>query len=138
LGRLLRRRAPGFEQHLPHLRSDQRGRNRLHDWLTAAAVKREHFEGVAEDSKTLLPEFRNAILEGWRPEDPECDETIRGEEYWNIGLGREGMIFSPSIPHAAQVCWEQITVPSRACGPSSRRRCRKRAGAAKRIISRRE
>jgi len=83
----------------------------LHDWLTSAAVKREHFEGVAEDSKTLLPAFRTLILEGWRPEDPECDETVRGEEYWNIGLGREGMIFSPSIAHAAQVCWEQITVP---------------------------
>lgn len=83
----------------------------LHDWFNATAVKRERFEGVAEASKTLEPAFRDVILQGRRSEDPECEETIRSTEYWNIGLTREAFVFSPSLPHVSQACGEEFSVP---------------------------
>lgn len=83
----------------------------LHDWFNSAAVKREHFEGVDEDSKTLEPAVREVILQGWRSEAEECDEVIRTAEYWNIGLRRDALVFSPSLPHVVQACWEEFPVP---------------------------
>jgi len=83
----------------------------LLDWFNATAVKREHFEGVDEDSKTLEPAFRDVILQGWRSEGEDCDEVIRGAEYWNIGLRRDALVFSPSLPHVIQACWEEFPVP---------------------------
>jgi hypothetical protein len=82
----------------------------LHDWLDATAVYRERFEGVEEESKTLLPAFRNVILDGWRPEDAECDEIVRGQDYWNIGLTRDAFVFSPLLPHVVQSCGETFAI----------------------------
>ena len=83
----------------------------LHDWFNATAVKREHLEEVDEDSKTLEPAFRDVILQGWRAEASECDEVIRSAEYWNIGLTRDALVFSPSVPHVVQACWEEFPIP---------------------------
>lgn len=83
----------------------------LSHWFTAGAVKREHLEEMNEDIETLEPAFREVILQGWRAEAEECDEVVRGAEYWNIGLTREGLVFSPSLPHVVQACWEEFPVP---------------------------
>lgn len=83
----------------------------LHDWFKATAVKREHLAEVNEDSRTLEPAFRDVILQGWRAEAEECDEVVRSAEFWNIGLTREAFVFSPSLPHVAQACWEEFPVP---------------------------
>jgi len=83
----------------------------LHDWLNAEAVQRERPEGSAEELKTLRPAFRDAILAGWRPEDAECDEPVRSEEYWTIGLTRGGLVFSPELAHVVQSCSADIVVP---------------------------
>ncbi|HEV2866853.1 MAG TPA: hypothetical protein VGX37_10070 [Allosphingosinicella sp.] len=83
----------------------------LHDWLNSRAVKVERFEGSEDASKTLEPAFREVVLGAWRAEDAECDEVIRGQEYWNIGLTRSGLVFSPQLPHVAQACGEEFTVP---------------------------
>jgi hypothetical protein len=82
----------------------------LHDWLDAAAVHRERFEGVDEESKTLLPAFRTVILAGWHAEDAECDEVVRGQDYWNIGLTRDALVFTPLLPHVVQACGEGFTM----------------------------
>jgi hypothetical protein len=82
----------------------------LHDWLNASAVHRERPDG-GEEVKTLLPALRTAILARWRPEAPECDEPVRGEEYWTIGLTRTGMVFSPLLAHVVQACEEDFTIP---------------------------
>lgn len=83
----------------------------LHDWFRASAVKREHLDEMNEDITTLEPAFREVILQGWRAEAEECDEVVRSAEYWNIGLTREGLVFSPSLPHVVQACWEEFPVP---------------------------
>jgi hypothetical protein len=83
----------------------------LHDWLDAAAVRRERFEGVEEGSKTLRPAFRTIILAGWRAEDAQCDEIVRSQDYWNIGLTRDAFVFTPLLPHVVQSCAETFTMP---------------------------
>lgn len=82
----------------------------LHDWFNDTAVKRERLEEVDEEIKTLEPAFRDVILQGWRSEAPECDEVIRSAEFWNIGLTREALVFSPSLPHVVQACWEEFPI----------------------------
>jgi len=82
----------------------------LYDWLNAAAVHRQRFEGSDEETKTLQPAFRQVILSGWHAEDAECDETIRNQEYWNIGLTRDALIFWPQLPHVVQACEEGFTM----------------------------
>jgi len=83
----------------------------LHDWFNQAAVKRERLEGLEEDVTTLRPEFKRVVLEGWRAEDAECGEIVRDEEYWNIGLGRRGLVFQPLLPRVVQACGDEFIVP---------------------------
>lgn len=82
----------------------------LHDWLDETAVHREHLAEVDSDIAKLRPEFRDFILSGWRADPPECDDVVRSDEYWNIGLARDGLIFAPDLPHVAQFCTEEFTI----------------------------
>lgn len=84
----------------------------LLDWFTPAAVKRETFEGSTEVARTLEPAFRAFLLAGWHvdPGAAECDEVIRSQEDWSVGLTRDGFVFSPSLPHVVQACEENFTV----------------------------
>lgn len=84
----------------------------LLDWFLPTAVKREVIEGSTEVFKTLEPAFRTFLLTGWHPEADaaECDEVIRGQDYWSVGLTREGFVFTPSLPHVVQACSENFTV----------------------------
>jgi hypothetical protein len=82
----------------------------LHDWLNATAVQRESPDGSEEEIKTLRPALRDFILAGWNAEAAECEEGVRGTEFWTIGLTREGLVFSPDLPHVAQACGEEFTL----------------------------
>lgn len=81
------------------------------DWFKPSAVKVETFETSDEPAKTLTKPFRASILQGWKPEDPECGAAIREEEFWNIGIGRAGLVFSPSLPRVIMACGEDFTIP---------------------------
>lgn len=82
------------------------------DWFLPTAVKREHVEGVDEDSRTLEPAFRAFLLSEWHapPDAAECDEVVRTADYWNVGLTRGGFTFSPQLPHVAQACGDDFNV----------------------------
>jgi hypothetical protein len=82
----------------------------LHDWFVPTAVHTERLEGTSEPAKTLLPAFRTFILSGWHAEESECDEIIRDSEFWNIGLTRTGLVFSPELPHVAAACIEDFPI----------------------------
>jgi ribosome modulation factor len=85
----------------------------LLDWFLPRAVKREHVEGIAEDSRTLEPAFRTFLLTGWRPaagDNAECAEVLRDAEDWTAGLTRDGFVFSPQLPHVVTACAETFTV----------------------------
>ena len=57
---------------------------------------------------TLRPEFRERILAGWRSEVPDCEEAIRSQEFWDVGITRQGFVFTPSLPHVIQACGEEF------------------------------
>lgn len=85
----------------------------LLDWFLPRAVKREHIEGAEEDSRTLEPAFRTFLLTGWHPADgdnAECESVLREADYWNAGLTRDGVVFTPDLPHVAQACSERFTI----------------------------
>jgi hypothetical protein len=82
----------------------------LYDWLNERAVRREGPRGTGEESKTLTPALRKAILAGWRAEAGECEEVVRAADYWDIGLTRQGITFAPSLPHVVQACGEDFTL----------------------------
>jgi hypothetical protein len=83
----------------------------LLDWFNESAVARDGPRGSDEEIKTLRPALREAILAGWRAEDADCAELIRSAEFWDVGLTRGALIFSPSLPHVAQACGESFTMP---------------------------
>ena len=82
-----------------------------HDWFKPSAVKVESFATADEPAKTLTEPFRDEILKGWKPEDPECAGAIREQEFWSIGISRTGLVFSPSLPRVIMACGEDFTVP---------------------------
>jgi hypothetical protein len=83
----------------------------IFDWLNARAVHRERPEGSGEELKSLVPAFRDVVLARWRPDTPECDEPVRSEEFWTIGLRRDAFVFSPDLAHVVQACAEDFVVP---------------------------
>jgi hypothetical protein len=83
----------------------------LHNWLTDQAVKRERFEGVKEEAKTLRPAFTKFILGAWKSDDTDCNEVVRQAEFWHIGMTHAALVFTPELPHAAQRCVDDFMVP---------------------------
>ena len=82
----------------------------LATWLTPAASPRaEGFEDAA--IRPLSPAFKRLLLRRLRFEEAECRTVVSDAEYWNIGLDRTGLVFSPSLPHVAQACGEDVAVP---------------------------
>jgi hypothetical protein len=77
----------------------------LHGWLNSRAVARER---SSEKLAVLRPAFRQFILAGATPQDAECRAIVRTTDYWDIGLRRTGLVFTPSMPRVAQACGEQI------------------------------
>jgi hypothetical protein len=74
-------------------------------------VRRQRLEQVDDEVRTLLPALTAVILAGWRPEDEGCEASVRNQEFWNIGLTRSALIFAPDLPHVAQACTEEFTIP---------------------------
>jgi hypothetical protein len=83
----------------------------LHDWFNESAIQRDRYEGLDDEIRTLRPAFRDVILAGWSAEDADCGDVVRDANFWNIGLSRSGLVFAPSLPHVAQACGEEFTVP---------------------------
>lgn len=80
----------------------------LHNWLNGRAIARNAGSGAPA---ALLPAFRQFILARAKPRDAECREAVAREEYWDIGLRRTGLLFSPSLPRVEQACGEEVLVP---------------------------
>ena len=89
----------------------------LHAWFNDRAVERQHLAEVNEDIVSVRPALRDFILGGWTPEDPECRDVIRDQEYWSIGLTQRGMAFSPDLAHVVQACGEEFVIPTGRLGP---------------------
>jgi hypothetical protein len=81
----------------------------LQNWLNGRAIAR----GAAGPGSpaALRPAFRQFLLARAKPRDADCREAVANEEYWDIGLRRAGLRFSPSLPRVVQACGEEILVP---------------------------
>lgn len=89
----------------------------LHDWLTAAAVERQAASGAERPLSTVRPAMRRLILAQARGLEPECREAVLDAEYWDIGLARAGLRFTPDLAHVEQACAEEVLVPWRVLTP---------------------
>lgn len=81
------------------------------DWFGPSAVTVTHYQPGDEPAKTLTKAFRAMILRGWKPDDPDCKDAVAGQEFWNVGISRGAMIFSPDLPRVAMACSEEFKVP---------------------------
>jgi hypothetical protein len=81
------------------------------DWFLPTAIKIETHAGSEDLTRTLKPHFVAMILEGWKPEDADCDEPVRSQEWWNIGIDRGSLVFSPILPRVIMACGEEFKVP---------------------------
>jgi hypothetical protein len=82
------------------------------DWFGLKAVHREDQGGQYGVYKTLTPAFRAAILKGWKGEsDADCDDAMRSQEDWNVGIARGALVFSPQFPHVIAACTVDFKVP---------------------------
>lgn len=82
-----------------------------HDWFKPSAVTITPYAGDDEPAKTLTNDFRAMILKGWKPADPDCKDAIARQEFWNIGIVRGALVFSPDLPRVVMACGEQFKVP---------------------------
>lgn len=91
-------------------------------WLVDTMTEHVPGEGPDElDYYKVLPPLRELILkrapDGEQSYEAECREYAEGEEFWSTGLSREGISFSPSVPHALGPCATTFTVPWQELGP---------------------
>ena len=82
----------------------------VRDWFNDRAIKRTTYEGGSDVSKTIQPAFRKVVIGRWKGEG-ECADVIETTEWWNVELGRDGFVFTPSLPHVVQACEESFKVP---------------------------
>ena len=87
----------------------------LSTWLNEAAVSRTRSGG--EVTALMRPAMRRVIIARWRDAEAECREAASTEEYWDIGLARTGLSFTPSMPHVLTPCKEATVVPWAALTP---------------------
>jgi hypothetical protein len=82
------------------------------DWFDPRAVKRTSYPetGDKEPIPTLLPALRKAVMGAWK-EEGECKGVVSEQEFWNLGLGRTGFVFTPSLPRVVMACGETFTIP---------------------------
>lgn len=89
----------------------------LHDWLTATAVERQRPSGIERPVVTLRPVLRRLILGEARDLDPECRDAAAAAAFWDIGLARTGLRFTPDLAHVEQACTQATLVPWRVLAP---------------------
>lgn len=71
-----------------------------------------------EELRRMPAGLRSLIMRRWPTDaDPECREWAQEADYWSLGLAREGLIFSPSLPYVATACVTPIVVEWSALAP---------------------
>jgi hypothetical protein len=80
----------------------------LWTWLGPNAAKVVLRDGYNE--VTIEPELRNLLNNGWRLKENDCQDVVEQENSWQIRLTRKGLAFSPSLPHAATACIDDVNL----------------------------
>ncbi|MDE2563582.1 MAG: hypothetical protein KGL48_15165 [Sphingomonadales bacterium] len=85
-------------------------------WFNARGVKPGQAE-TADRSLELASALRNAVVAHARKLSEDCAVPVATASWWDVGLARGGLLFTPTLPHAVSACGDPITVPARALAP---------------------
>jgi hypothetical protein len=80
----------------------------LWTWLgprAASVIPRDGYSDV-----TIEPELRNLLNKGWPRTEEDCKDIVERENSWNLRLTRNGIAFSPGLPHAATACIDDVNL----------------------------
>ena len=93
----------------------------LFRWFTDKAVEHVAGDQPQYDSDTLLAPLRELALKHTPDDaegaDEECPDATRGTEFWYLGLAKEGLQMTPSLPHVIQACAATYVVPWKELDP---------------------
>lgn len=87
----------------------------LNGWLNATAV--EPRPDIGKSSFALKPALRRLAMAQDREMAAECRDPIAEAEFWDIGLTRAGLAFTPGMPHVLAACANAMTVSWAALAP---------------------
>jgi hypothetical protein len=86
---------------------------RLITWF--AGIEPSPEQDGYDASQTIPGALRDLVMARWPSESgaesPECKEVAGESNYWDLRLSRDGMVFTPSMPHVLTACEEPVTVP---------------------------
>ena len=82
----------------------------LGSWFNARAVL-PRLPDDTGDYRQLSAALRNLVVRHFRSGEPECREAVAMADYWDLGLDRRGIAFTPSLAHVAAACEETTVVP---------------------------
>lgn len=84
---------------------------KLIDWFGSNAFHRDQSPDAVDGA--IEPAFRNVLMQRLPVDDDyaECREIVARSDYWDIGVRRDGVSFTPLLPHVAQACGDPIIVP---------------------------
>lgn len=87
----------------------------LFRWFNDKAVEHVAGDQPQYDSDQVLPPLRDLALRHTPDDaegaDEECPDATRDTEFWFIGLAKEGLQMTPSLPHVIQACAATYVVP---------------------------
>lgn len=78
-------------------------------WLNPQGVERR--PDLGPDVALVRPALRHAILAQAKGVEAECREAIGEAEFWDLGLARTGLSFTPDLPHVLTSCEEATVMP---------------------------
>ncbi|MHA6723992.1 hypothetical protein [Sphingomonas sp. RS2018] len=87
----------------------------LNGWLSAAAV--EPRPDIGTSAFALKPALRRLAMAQDRQMEAECRDPVAEAEFWDIGLTRTGLAFTPGMPHVLAPCANAMIVPWAALAP---------------------
>ena len=89
----------------------------LQGWLNERAFgEKSQFQ----DSPPFSDVLRKFLVAHWpveREGDAECREAASESNYWDVGLERKGISFTPGMPHVLAACANTVVVPYAEIGP---------------------
>ncbi|RYF05190.1 MAG: hypothetical protein EOO40_10490 [Deltaproteobacteria bacterium] len=69
-------------------------------WASKCPVpRRTGTAASAELLPTLRPAFRRLIMAEAGEVELDCRDALTSQEFWDIGLDRQGLTFRPGLPH---------------------------------------
>jgi hypothetical protein len=81
----------------------------LFDWIGEARIDGE--DAVIADG------LRALVLARWPADSGDCRASAEDAQFWSLGLAREGLAFTPDLPHVATACEETVTLDWAALEP---------------------